>query len=145
MASTLPPANLGSSSIIRTRFVASNPDWIDNVVATPAKRLDRRKAIERRYGPKRGRVNGMDRYLASAGDMTCELLVNSDAVVPVEMNLARTATLIGRSLFTHETQPDGVLIRRLLHSERAVAIGSNNRAVVDVTMTNVSLSRAGAQ
>lgn len=145
MASTVPEANLGSTSIIRTRFVSSNPDWIDNVVATPAKRLNRRAAIEQRYGPKRGRVNGMDRYLANAGDMTCELLVNSAAVVPVELNVARSTALIGRSLFTYEMKPDGVMIRRVLHAERAVAIGSNNRIVADVTMSNVSLSNAGAQ
>jgi hypothetical protein len=145
MSSTMPQANLGSTSIIRTRFLTSNPDWMENVVATPAKRLNRRAAIEQRYGAMRGRVNGMDRYLANAGDMTCELLVNSDAVVPVEVNVARSTTLVGRSLFTHETKPDGVLIRRLLHAERAVAIGSNNRIVADVTMNNVSLAKAGAQ
>jgi hypothetical protein len=145
MASTMPKANLGSTSIIRTRFTASNPEWMENVVATPAKRLNRRAAIEQRYGPMRGRVNGMDQYLASAGDMTCELLVNSDAVVPVEVNVARSTALIGRSLFTHEMKPDGVMIRRVLHSERAVAIGKNNRIVADVTMNNVSLSKAGAQ
>jgi hypothetical protein len=37
------------------------------------------------------------------------------------------------------------LIRRLLHAERAVAIGSNNRIVADVTMNNVSLAKGGAQ
>jgi hypothetical protein len=141
----MPVVDLANPSIIRSRFGASNPEWMDNVVSSPGKRLARRTALERRYGAMRGRVNGMDQYVATAGDTTCEVLVNGEAVVPVEVNLARNAALVGRSMFTHERRPDGVMIRRVLHSEHASTIGKNNRAVMDVTMQNVVLSPAVAR
>jgi hypothetical protein len=140
----LPVADLARPTIVRAGVAATRPDWIDNIVATPARRTARRQALEQRYGVKRGRVNGLDQYVATTGDTTCEVLVNGDAVVPVELNVARSGLLASHSLFTHESWPDGVLVRRLLHAERAVPERQGSRLLTDVSLTSVVLTPAVA-
>lgn len=143
-AANLPIVDLANPAIVRGGTRSPAPDWLENVVATPGERQARRAALEGRYGSMRGRVNGMDQYVSTAGNTTCEVLVASDAVVPVEINVARDSALVGRSTFTHDRRPDGVAIRRLLHAERVSATG-RGRLVTDVALANVTLTKAGAR
>jgi hypothetical protein len=125
-------------------IAASTSDWIDHVIATPAKRPDRRKAIESKFGKAKGRVNGLDRHVLTEGDAVHEMLVNPDAIVPVELNSVEKGVLVGRTMFGYAPGASGALIRRLTHAERAVPEIAGARVVTDLELTNVVVVR-GAQ
>lgn len=141
----LPVANLSSPAIVRGAVLPVRPDWIDNIVATPAKQSARQLAIEARFGRRRGRVNGLDRYLATAGGVTCEMLVNRSAAVPVEVNVVQSGLLAARTQYSHETRPDGVMIRRLLRAERVVSVEQGTRILSEITLTGVTVSAGAGQ
>jgi len=142
-AANLPIIDFANPAVVRTGTRSPAPGWLENVVATPAERDARKRALEGQYGRMRGRVNGMDQYVSTIGDTTCEALVVSDAAVPVEINVARNATLVGRNTFTHDRLPDGAMIRRLLHTEQVTTTGPG-RVVTDVALANVAFTKTGA-
>jgi hypothetical protein len=121
----------------------SDGDWIDHLVASPDRRSDRRRGLERRFGPPRGRVGGLDRYVKASGDGTDEVLVNPEAVVAVEANVARGGALVAHTIYGHESRDGGTLIRRLTRAEHALSDGSGGRAVPEVEVTNVRLGTGG--
>src|SRR6185503_15970193 len=92
---------------------AQSSAWLDELIATPDKRTERRLAIEGKYGKSKKRVNGLDRYVTTDGIVTAELLVKPDAVVPVELNQVENGELVGRVLSTYIVRNDGAYIKRL--------------------------------
>jgi hypothetical protein len=134
-----------ASRIPAPQSFRSRPDWIDQIVAAPEKREVRRSELEGRMGAPVGRRRGLDHYVAAHGDVTVEVLVNPETALPAEMNATRGAGLVARTTFTYSAHPAGVLVRRGLHSELALAESAGARAVTDVELTNVVLSEGGAR
>ena len=124
---------------------AQSSAWVDELIATPDKRTERRLAIERKYGKPKKRVNGLDRYLKTDGDVTAELLVKPDAVVPVELNQLENGELVGRVLSTYVVRSDGAYIKRLHHAERKMPAIAGARSIIDLETTNVVTRAGGVQ
>jgi len=124
---------------------ATSSDWTDGLIATPEKRAKRKDDLERKFGKAQGRVGGKDRYVASNGDVTVEVLVDPDQDVPVEINTTRRGELVAHSLAVHERHSSGALVRRLLRAEQVSGDAAGTRAVTEIEVTNVSLTRGGAQ
>jgi hypothetical protein len=124
---------------------ATSSAWVDDLVATPDKRNERRQAIERTYGKPKKRVNGLDRYVTTDGALTAELLVKPDAVVPVELNQVDGGELVGRVLSTYLIRNDGAYIKRLHHAERKMPAIAGARSIIDVETTNVVTRAGGVQ
>lgn len=137
----VPDWNALAIRVATTALLPAQDAWIDSVIATPDRRTSRRQAIEARFGPARGRVSGLDQYLATTGDVTNEMLVNTDMVVPLEINTALRGTLTTRTMFGHEPKPGGVFVRRFSHAERTLPEAAGARAVTDIEMTNVATWR----
>jgi hypothetical protein len=136
------PSSLGE----RPRQSAVAPDdWAAQIVATPGARADRQSSFERQLGRPQGRVAGLDRYLATNGDTTREVLVNPEAVVPVEVNTVSRGQLVARTTFGYDQHPNGAWVRKLLRSERVVPNASGLRSVLDVAVTNVVFERGDLQ
>jgi hypothetical protein len=138
-----PAPDLTGLRIPRTTPGAVGPGWLDNIVLPAGQRAARRLALWGRYGAPRARVNGLDQHVFASGDATYEVLADPEAGVPVEINVARRAALESRTLLTHETRPDGALVRRLLHDERVS--GTSTHAITDVTVTNLTITMQGVQ
>ena len=115
------------------------------MVATPAKRAKRQEALERRLGRPQGRHGGSDRYVSMEGDETHEILVHPEAVVPLEMTVARGGKLVRRTRFEYDVRPGGALVRRLLRTEQVLADAGGLRALTDVELTNVEVTARGGK
>jgi hypothetical protein len=114
------------------------PDWIAALVATREDRASRRAVLQRRFGASAGTVNGRDRYLLDSGNERQEVLVDSAADVPIEINVAREGSLVSHTVVTYAPYAGDVLARRAIHREDALA-GSDERLVTDVELTGLSL------
>ena len=135
---SVPDWNALATRVATTALLPAPDAWVDSVVATPDRRTSRRAAIEASFGPPRGRLSGLDRYVATTGDVTNEMLVNADIVIPAEINTALRGTLMTRTTFAHEARAGGVFVRRFSHAERRLPEAGDVRAVTDIEMTNVS-------
>jgi hypothetical protein len=116
---------------------AAPDDWAAQIVVTPGARADRQSSFERQLGRPQGRVAGLDRYLATNGDTLTEVLVNPEAVVPIEVNTVWRGQLVARTTFAYDRHPNGAWVRKLLRNERVVPNASGLRSVLDVAVTNV--------
>jgi hypothetical protein len=138
------PGNLGSGIDATRMATAVRPlsfgrDWMDAIVASPSKAVDRRAALERRLGKATGRVRGLDRFLAIRGDETVEVLVDSASSLVAEVNVVRDSALVAHTTFSFVPAANGSFVRRALHSEHTVPGTSGERSVIDVEITNVRL------
>ena len=113
------------------------------MIATPDKRADRRRALETRFGAPTTGPGGRDRYQSTVGDLAYELLVDARTDLPVELNTSRAGKLVGHATFRHQAQPNGVLVRHLVHAEQALSDVDGGRSVMDVELTNVTLTTGG--
>lgn len=138
----VPDWNALATRVATTALLPAQDAWIDSVIATPDRRTTRRQAIEARFGLPRGRVSGLDQYVATTGDVTNEMLVNTDIVVPIEVNTALRGTLTTRTMFAHEPKAGGVFVRRFSHAERILPEAAGVRAVTDIEISNVTTGTA---
>jgi len=120
---------------------ASGDEWIDGVLPTLDKRGARAQRLQRRFGLAKGKWKGRDRYLEIKGDETTEVLIDPTWAVPVEFNVARAGVLRSHATFTYEPGPDGSMLRKVAHLERALddQAAKGGRMVVDVELANVRL------
>lgn len=139
---TPPDWNALATRVAATALVPAQDAWIDSVIATPDRRVARRQAIERSFGPPRGRVAGLDQYVATTGDVTREMLVNAELAVPIEINTAQGGRLTTRATFSHEPRANGVFVRRYSRGERVFPEAGGVRVITDVEMTNVTTGSA---
>jgi hypothetical protein len=124
---------------------AATRDWITNIIATPDKLSARRQAIERRYGKPIARVGGLDEYLAIRSPVTYEMLVTPDTVVSMEADVVRTESLVSHMTMGYTPYTGGVLARERLHGEHVSSPGSTERAVTDMALAHITLSRQVAR
>jgi hypothetical protein len=120
---------------------AATRDWITNIIATPDRLSARRQAIERRYGKPIARVGGLDEYLATKSPTTYEMLVTPDTVVSIEADVVRTKSLVSHMTMGYTPYTGGVLARERLHGEHISSPGSTERAVTDLALAHITLSR----
>lgn len=113
---------------------------VDNFIATGADRKVRLQAFERRFG-RASSVKGLSRFSKTTGDLVEEVLVDPQAIVPVENNVVSNATLVSHRTFAYGAAYADALVRTGVHSEHLIAPSTGERAVVDTTFTNISLTR----
>jgi hypothetical protein len=126
--SSRPAANLGR-------------EWIDRLIAMPSRQADRRQALENQLGKSLERVRGLDRFVIIKGDETREILADPKSALPIEINLVRNGVLVMQTTFTYEQALGKSQIRRASHTEQLASLGTGERTVTDVELTNVRLER----
>lgn len=119
--------------------------WANGLVASSSRRAARRFELERRFGPSRARLGGLDRYVSTSGNVSTEVLVDPNAAVPVEINTLRGRTLVGRTTFAHEVQPGGVVVRRRQRSEWALPGDAGERVVTSIETSDVRVTERRAR
>ena len=121
------------------------PAWtgqslLDSLEMRPDGKPERLELLEETFGRARGKVRGLDRFLANRDDeITEEVLADPETSAPVEINTARGGRLEQRIVFEYEKRPGGALRRRSMRSESLIP-DSDGRRVVTV----VSFAPAGA-
>ena len=119
--------------------------WIDEVLAPLEKRDLRRARMEAQLGRPTGQVRGLDRFTAWVGQETHEVLVDPQTAVPVEINTTRSGQLIAHTTFAHIRDAAGVLVRRTMRSERALARAPGDRSVTEIALADIQLSSEGVR
>ena len=103
----------------------------------------RRLDLEKRFGKAVDKVRGLDRFVRREGDAVHELLVRTDADLPVEVNVGINGQLVSRAEFSYDEQPGVGFVRRRMRAEQLIPKGDGARSVTDVEFTNVSFSVRG--
>jgi hypothetical protein len=117
--------------------------WVDDVLAAPGRHLDRRAELERAHGPAQGSIRGFDRFVSTDGTNLDEVLVDPVTALPVETSTVRDGVLVARAWMSYDAHPSGFLVRRLLRSERVVPSANRRRVVVEIELSNVTVSPGG--
>lgn len=113
------------------------------LIAPAAERPGRLSVLERRFGRPRGRVRGLDRYLAKDGTKVHEVLVNPDSALPAEVNVADGTTLVEHHRFEYARLGRG-WVRTRAASETAIPGTPSQRLVAVSTMADVQ-TKGGAR
>lgn len=102
---------------------------------------ERRDELVRRFGPSRGRVRGLDRYVHEDQEGLVEVLVDPVAVLPVELRSDGPTGMRTQTRVSYESRPGAGYVRRLLRSEHR--LGSvPGAALTEVELTNVVVGGA---
>jgi hypothetical protein len=99
----------------------------------------RRTALARQFGAAAGRLRGLDRFVANAGDTTRELLVSPDTALPAEVSVARSGHLVSRAVFEYTPFPGARFLRRSVRAEREIPASGGDRLLSMVDLTNVTV------
>jgi hypothetical protein len=134
-AESTPAIDRSLASTVRPMAVGRN--WIEAIVASPAKAGDRRAMLERQFGKAVGRTRSLDRFVSTHDEETVEVLVDAASALVLEMNVLRDGALVRHTTATYERQADGSFVRRALHTEQAIPGGSGERMITDVEIGNV--------
>jgi hypothetical protein len=118
---------------------AADRDWVDSIVASPAKNGARRSALLNRYGGSTGKHQGLDRYESVHGQQRIEVLTDPKTSVVVALNTFRDGTALDRTTFLYTQAPDGALVRKGIRSERRVS--AETRAVTEVEFSKVTFAQ----
>ena len=105
-------------------------------------RAARRTQLEGRYGRARGRVRGLDRYLARNGSRVQELLVHPDSALPAEMNVVDGEALVDRHRFDYQRN-GAAWLRRRTESETAMPGTPGQRLLSVSTLDDIRTSGGG--
>ena len=105
----------------------------------------RRADLERRFGSPAGRVRGFDRFVHREGAKIHELLVSAGTSLPVEVIVTVDGQLESRIQYHYESHGSDAVVRRHLRAEQASAGSAGERAVTDVTVSNVTVGYRGAR
>lgn len=127
-----------------TRRRATGFDWLEGVVQSTTARDRRARAAFASLGPVRGRVRGLDQYVAVEQGIRREVLMDPAAVVPVEMSVSRGDRTESRTFFTYEPDGRGNLLRTRFQRQRRPDDAAET-SVIDVKFTNVRLPKGGAR
>lgn len=118
----------------------SGRNWVDGVVADPAKTQGRREALIRRFGREAGKVRGLSRFLKREGNRTEEVLTDPSSAVPLEMNVSEGGRLVWHARFAYSRDARGASTRRAIHVEHLVS-EAGERVATDLELANVRLER----
>jgi len=116
-------------------------EGMGSLVAARSANADRRAALERVYGPARGRSGALDRFLVETEGRLRETLVDPVSALPVEINDTDNGTLVAHRTFAYVDGPGGAVLRRAAHTEWVAPDGSGDRISVDVELSNVRFER----
>jgi hypothetical protein len=101
----------------------------------------RRGNLEQRYGPRAGKVRGLDQFIRKDGAEVHELLASPDSSLPVELNQTNNGRLVSHAQFEYQPFNGNGIARSRVHSERALADGT--RSVSDVSVANITVNQGG--
>jgi hypothetical protein len=111
------------------------------MLPSAARTPERRSALQRRFGSAHGTVRGLTRFVAVAGELMTEVLVDPQMAVPIEVNIARNGELESHAAYTYTASAGGGLIRRRMHSEQRNTALRGGRLSVDVDIDNVKVGQ----
>lgn len=131
----------GTFSDVPASGAPTDPDWVDAIIVPPSKRELRHLSLEERLGSPVGVVNGLDRYLVTAGVTQHEVLVDSERAIPLEANVVRDGVLMSHQTFGYIPGPDGRVVRTMIGLEQPVSDGSGDRIVSTIELSNIHLDR----
>jgi hypothetical protein len=134
---------LGATNSVRA--ARRGKEWIDLIVADPARAATRRTRMVKRYGNIVGQVNGRDRLLKQTRDGVIEVLLDRLLAVPVEINVTKNGTLVAHTTISYANGAANMPVRSVVHTERLLANGRGARAVTEVVLANVRLENRSAQ
>lgn len=117
---------------------ASDRDWVDALVASPAKSASRRADLIRRYGGSTGKHQGFDRYESVQGQQRIEVLADPQSSVVVAVNTFRDDVAVDRTTLVY-TQAEGALVRRGIRSEHRVS--AETRAVTEIEFSKITFEQ----
>lgn len=135
--------DMGSASAVRTAL--RGKEWIDAIVADPAKASARRSRMVKRYGKIVGQVNGCDRILRQTSDGAIEVLLQRSSAVPVEINVSRKGALAEHTTVAYVSGVANMLVRRTVRAERVLPNGRGARVVTNTELANVRLENRSGQ
>ncbi len=141
LAATSPTDAMMDAHVPAPPVAAATRDWINGIIATPDQLSARRQALQRRYGKPVARVGGFDEYLATRSPTTYEMLATPDTAVSVESDVVRTKSLVSHMTMAYTPYAGGVLAREHIHGEHVSSPGSTERAVTELAIAHITLSR----
>lgn len=114
--------------------------------ATPfvrrAHALERLRELRSDLGNPVGKLRGFERYLQTQGSDIVEVLVSMPHAVTVEVNVVRDGTLESHATYQYEQLQDGSLFQRVVRTETRIPDRRGERAVVQMTYSNVTTGQA---
>jgi len=105
----------------------------------------RRADVERKFGPRAGRVRGHDQFILRDGSTVHELLVSAETSVPVELNQTTAGELITHIQFDYEAHGADALVRRHMRAEQAMGDSGGGRLITDLSVANLSFVKRGGR
>ena len=143
VGSTASVQNVGNANAVRTAL--RGKEWIDPIVADPAKAAARRSRMVTRYGQIVGQVNGRDRILRYTSDGVIEVLLERPSAVPVEINVSRNGALAEHTTIAYVSGVANMRVRRTLRAERVLPNSRGARVVTTTELANVRLENRSGQ
>jgi hypothetical protein len=146
------PASMRDSSWDPAALLARSPGGrgtngprtvASGLVLMDSDRAGRRAGLESRFGKAVGKVRGLDRFVGHEGDAVHEVLVRTDADLPVEVSVGHKGQLVSRAEFTYEERPGLGFLRRRMRAEQLIPRGDGARALTEVELLNITLTTRG--
>jgi hypothetical protein len=109
----------------------------EGLVVDRADRDRRARHLETRFGRAVGRVRGLDRYVAPAGEALEEVLVDPETALPAEVNVARGGQLVRRSTFAYAEAAGRRLVRRQALAEQLLPGDRGDRLQSTIALSDV--------
>jgi hypothetical protein len=120
-------------------------EWVEQLMPRHGDRAARRAALVRGMGAVQGVERGLERFVSHRDGATTEVLTDPGWAVPVEINVARDGRLVSHTVFGYLEDPGAGLVRRRMRSELLVSPESGDRAVIDVELADIRLTRGGGR
>lgn len=133
------PAALFTTKKTKPVKSATDRDWVDSIVASPARNGARRDALVKRYGRSTGKHQGFDRYELVQGSHRIEVLTDPQTSLVIAVNTFRDDIALDRTTLIYTQAPDGALVRKGIRSEHHV--NSETRAVTEVEFSKVTFEQ----
>lgn len=124
---------------------ARSREWVTQLMPRYGDRAARRAALVRSMGTGQGVERGLERFVSHRDGATTEVLTDPGWAVPVEINVARDGRLVSHTVIGYLEDPGAGLVRRRMRSELLVSPESGDRAVIDVELADIRLTRGGAR
>ena len=103
----------------------------------------RQAKVERVWGGAKQIAGSNAFYLSAQGRSRRELRLDRTTGLPAHVTLERSDSLRETSDYVYESLPDGSIVHRATHLERAVLKGDKGKSVIDISFDNVHLEKRG--
>ncbi len=118
----------------------SGREWVDSVIADPARTQERRAGLRRQFGRPTGKVRGLNRFVRTEANRTEELLADPTSALPLEMNVVEGGRLVWHGRFAYSGDRGGASTRQAMHVEQIMS-EAGERLSTDLELANVRLER----